>query len=82
MRLFAALMGLLMLVSSAFALDTEGKVANVDPEKLTITLDNGQTYKLPSEMDVSAIEPGMSVILAYREVEDGVKQITDMLLPE
>ncbi|MEQ9247191.1 MAG: DUF1344 domain-containing protein [Nitratireductor sp.] len=47
-----------------------------------MTLDNGQTYKLPSEMDVSAIEPGMSVILAYREVEDGVKQITDMLLPE
>ena len=82
MRILAAVTGLLMFTSSAFALDTEGKVANVDPENLTITLDNGQTYKLPSEMDISAIEPGMSVIVAYREVDNGVKQITDMLLPD
>ncbi|WP_295813426.1 DUF1344 domain-containing protein [uncultured Nitratireductor sp.] len=82
MRIFAAAIGLLMLASSAFALDAEGTVANVDPENLTITLENGQTYKLPSEMDVSAVEPGMDVILAYREVDNGEKQITDMLLPE
>ncbi|CAN0653571.1 DUF1344 domain-containing protein [Nitratireductor aquimarinus] len=82
MRIFAAAVGLLMLASSAFALDAEGKVRNVDPDNLTITLENGQTYKLPSEMDVSAIQPGMEVVLAYREVDNGVKQITDMLLPE
>ncbi|MFC5584086.1 DUF1344 domain-containing protein [Nitratireductor kimnyeongensis] len=82
MRIFAAALGLLLLVSSAFALDTEGRVANVDPENLTITLENGQIFKLPAEMDVSAIEPGMSVIVAYREVDNGVKQITDMLLPD
>ncbi len=82
MRIFAAVGGLLMLVSAAFALDTEGRITNVDPEKLTITLENGETYRLPGEMDVSAIETGMTVILAYREVENGVRQITDMLLPD
>ncbi|WP_367715510.1 DUF1344 domain-containing protein [Nitratireductor sp. GISD-1A_MAKvit] len=82
MRIFAAVGGLFMLVSSALALDAEGTIKNVDTDKLTITLENGETYRLPGEMDVTAVETGMSVILAYREVDNGVRQITDMLLPE
>ncbi|MCR4266728.1 DUF1344 domain-containing protein [Nitratireductor sp. ZSWI3] len=82
MRIVAAAVVLCALVFPALAADAEGTVTKVDQENLTITLENGQTYKLPAEMDASVIEPGMDVVIAYRDVENGEKQITDMVLPE
>ncbi|EKF41357.1 DUF1344 domain-containing protein [Nitratireductor indicus] len=82
MRIPAAAFALFMFALPALAADAEGKVTKVDEDNLTITLENGQTYKLPSEMDISVIQPGMEVVLAYREGDKGVKQITDMVLPE
>jgi hypothetical protein len=46
---------------------------------MTIVLDDGKTYKLPPEMDMSGIAEGVEVIIAY-EAKDGVNQITDMLI--
>ena len=82
MRKLAAALALCAFAFPALAADVEGKITKIDQENLTITLENGQTYKLPTEMDVSVIEQGMDVVVAYREVDNGVKQITDMLLPE
>jgi hypothetical protein len=48
---------------------------------LTITLDNGNSYKLPGEFDVEAIKEGMLVLLAYDKVGDQ-NMITDMELSE
>lgn len=81
MRLAAAALALTLLAAPAFAADTEGTIESIDTDKMTITLDDGQTYKLPQEMDISGIEQGMDVVLAYREANGGQRQITDMVLP-
>ena len=77
----AALAAILAISVPAFAGDAEGRIKSVDTEKMTVTLDDGKTYKLPAEMDVSAVEPGLTILLAY-DVVDGVNQITDLELSE
>jgi outer membrane lipoprotein SlyB len=69
----------MLMTAGALAADTEGEVRQVNPEDMTITLDDGKTYKLPAEMDVTAIAEGATVIIAY-DSRDGVNQITDMLI--
>jgi hypothetical protein len=70
-----------LAVSPAFAADDEGKIADVDAEALTITLDNGNTYKLSVEFDVEALQEGMEVVLAYDTVA-GEKMVTDLVTYE
>ena len=82
MRIPAALLCLVLLAAPPLAADTEGTIAAIDTESMTITLEDGATYKLPPEMDVSAIADGMEVVIAYRVNENGERQITDMFLPE
>lgn len=79
--LTAALATFLALSASAFAGDAEGRIRSVDTQKMTVTLDDGKTYKLPAEMDMSAVEPGMTILVAF-DVVDGVNQITDMEISE
>ena len=69
----------LMSVALAFAGQVEGKIKKIDQDNLTITLDDGKSYKLPGEFDVESIQEGMDVVLAYDEV-GGVKLITDIVL--
>lgn len=82
MRIAALIASLFLMAGPALAADTEGLVKSVNQEKMTITLEDGETYKLPGEMDVSAIAEGMDIVIAYRELDNGEKQITDMVLPE
>ena len=77
--LAAALM--LSTIAGASAAEAEGKVKAVDRDNLTITLENGNSYKLPGEFDVDAIQEGMVVLLAYDKIGDQ-NMITDMQLPE
>lgn len=78
-KVLAALVASLAITATAVAADADGKVTKVDPEQMTIVLDDGKTYKLPDEMDMSVIAEGVEVIIAY-EPKDGVNQITDMLI--
>jgi Cu/Ag efflux protein CusF len=71
----------LMMSTAAFAAEAEGTIQAIDTEKLTITLDDGKSYKLPGEFDVGALKEGMDVLLAYDEVS-GENLITDMELSE
>lgn len=77
----SALTALLLASAAAFADQAEGTIQSVDGEKLTITLENGETYKLPGEVDMTGIEPGIQIVIAFDDVE-GVKQITDMAVIE
>lgn len=82
MRSFiGAIVAVLTLSTAAFAAEAEGQIKAIDKEKLTITLDNGKSYKLPGEFDVDALKEGMEVLLAYDKVGDE-NLITDMQLPE
>lgn len=61
--------------------DDEGTIARVNIEEQTITLDNGNTYRLPGEFNTEALTEGAEVVIAYDTVE-GVKQITDIVIYE
>ena len=66
---------------AAYAADDEGKIKRVDREAMTITLDNGNTYKLSGEFDVEALQEGVEVVLAYDTV-GGEKLVTDLVVYE
>lgn len=68
---------LALMTGHAFADEAEGAITAVDATAYTMTLDNGESYKLPDEFDITLIGEGMRVALAYDEV-DGAKLITDM----
>lgn len=75
----AGLLGLTL--STALAAQADGVIKSVDSDTLTITLDDGKTYKLPPEIDMDGIKVGVSVVIAYDKVE-GQNQITDMDFPQ
>lgn len=79
--LLAAAMALLALSTAGFAAEAEGQIKKIDTEKLTITLDDGKSYKLPGEFDVDSLKEGMEVLIAYDQI-GGENLITDMELPE
>lgn len=79
--LTGALAAALMFSTAAFAAEAEGKIAAVDTDNLTITLENGKSYKLPGEFDVDAVKEGMHALIAYDKVGDE-NMITDMELTE
>ena len=79
--LLGAVAAALMMTAGAHAAEAEGQVKSVDRDKLTITLSDGKSYKLPGEFDLEAIHEGMDVLLAYEKI-DGENVITDMDLTQ
>jgi Cu/Ag efflux protein CusF len=79
--LIGTMIATLMLSGAAYAAEVAGQIKKVDIDQLTITLDNGKSYKLPGELDVSTLKEGMEIVLAYDEV-GGENVITDMDLSE
>ena len=60
----------------ALAGEARGAIITVDADAMQMTLDNGVTYTLPPEFDVTLITPGMIVALAHED--DAAKTVTDM----
>ena len=80
-RMLGALAALLMLSGYTLAAEAEGHIKKIDRDKMTITLDDGKSYKLPGETDMDGIKEGMDVVLAYDKV-DGENLVTDMQTSE
>mgnify|MGYP000933940603 CR=1 FL=1 len=84
-RTIIAAAAMALAAGLAQAADDEGKIAQVDAEALTITLENGNTYKLSAEFDVEAalhaVRPicedvrdrGAEALYAAAERFDGVR---------
>ncbi len=79
--LLAALTATLVFTGAALAAQAEGHIKKIDGDNLTITLDDGKSYKLPGEFDMTSIKEGMEVLIAYDKI-GGENLITDMELPE
>jgi hypothetical protein len=78
----AAFAAILISIGTVFASSSdEGRITAIDPETMVITLDNGNTYRLPGEFNMEAIEVGTEVFVAYDQI-DGQRQITDMDIME
>ena len=80
-RATAVLAAFLISAVTAFAAQTEGQIRKIDSDAFTITLDDGKSYKLPGEFDISDITEGTTVVVAY-DVVGGVNLITDMEIAE
>ncbi|UVK41720.1 DUF1344 domain-containing protein [Mesorhizobium sp. AR10] len=79
--LIGAVAAALLISTAAFAGQTEGLIKNVDKDALTLTLEDGKSYKLNAETDLDALKPGMDIVIAY-DVTNGENVVTDMELPD
>ncbi|MGY6708647.1 MAG: DUF1344 domain-containing protein [Rhizobiaceae bacterium] len=77
----AAFAAFLATSGLANAANDEGQITAIDTDAMTITLDNGNTYRLPGEFNIEAIDVGSQVLIAFDQV-DGRRQITDMDIME
>jgi len=71
----------LLISTAALAAQTEGLIKKIDRNSLTITLDDGKTYKMNAETDIDSLKEGMDIVIAY-DVTDGENVVTDMQLPD
>lgn len=79
--LIGAVAATLLLSTAALAGQTEGLIKKIDKDALTLTLDDGKSYKLNAETDLDALKPGMDIVIAY-DVTNGENVVTDMQLPD
>ncbi|MDP3899431.1 MAG: DUF1344 domain-containing protein [Mesorhizobium sp.] len=78
--LTGAIAAILMFSGVAFAANAEGKIARLDKETMTLTLDDGASYKLSEEFSVEDYSEGMSVMISYDTI-DG-KKIVLQIIPD
>ena len=81
MRILLSAVAAFMMSAVAHAAEVEGQIKSIDREKLTITLDDGKSYKLPGEFDVDSLSEGMDILFAYDEI-GGENLITDIAMTE
>ncbi len=80
-KITGILLALMLTGGLAYAGDADGKITAIDRDAMTIVLEDGNTYKLPSELDPETILEGMEVLIAFDTV-NGENMITDMELFE
>ncbi len=66
----AALLG---AVSIANAADVSGTIQSIDTSGKTITLDNGQTFQLGTDVDASTLKVGEKVTVTYTGSGDSMQ---------
>ncbi|WJH39197.1 DUF1344 domain-containing protein [Aliirhizobium terrae] len=58
------------LNSWAQSADIEATIKAVDVKALSLTLDDGKTYKVPEEFNFEGLEAGVKVLIFYTMVDD------------
>lgn len=79
--LFGAVAATMLISTAAFAAQTEGLIKKIDKDTLTITLDDGKSYRMNAETDIDSLKVGMDIVIAY-DVTNGENVVTDMELPD
>jgi Protein of unknown function (DUF1344). len=57
--------------------DVEATIQSVDVNELSLTLDDGKTYKVPEEFNFEGLESGVKVLVFYTEI-DGNRVVDDL----
>jgi hypothetical protein len=65
------------LNSWAQSVDVEATIKAVDAKALSLTLDDGKTYKVPEEFNFEGLKAGVKVLVFYT-VMDGNRIIDDL----
>ncbi|MBC2772919.1 DUF1344 domain-containing protein [Rhizobium sp. AQ_MP] len=75
---FLATAGFLFPVSAfAGSADVESTIRDVNVDGMSLVLEDGKTYAVPSEFNFEGLEPGQKVIVFYTEV-DGKRVVDDL----
>ena len=56
---------------SALAAEASGTIASIDASAGTVTLEDGQTFVLPADVDAASLNAGAEVTITYEESSDG-----------
>jgi hypothetical protein len=73
-KLMIAASAAAMLAASSFAAlaeEAKGTIQAIDPAAGTVTLADGQTFKLPAEFDAASLQVGQDVTITYEAGADG-----------
>jgi Cu/Ag efflux protein CusF len=65
------------LNSWAQSADVEATIKTVDVNALSLTLDDGKTYKVPEEFNFEGLKAGVKVLVFYTLV-DGSRMVDDI----
>ncbi|WP_117191026.1 DUF1344 domain-containing protein [Rhizobium terrae] len=65
------------LNSWAQSADVEATIKSVDVRALSLTLDDGKTYKVPEEFNFEGLKSGVKVLVFYTVV-DGSRLVDDL----
>jgi outer membrane lipoprotein SlyB len=72
--------GLLALSSlAALADEAQGAITSIDPTAMTVTLDDGNTYKLPASVDAASLQVGAKVTIQYSTDASGKLEATEIV---
>lgn len=77
-RIALAAAALFAFVTAAAAATAEGTIASIDKATMTLTLDDGNAYKLSEEFVIEDYSKGMSVTISYDEI-DGEKIVLQII---
>lgn len=75
--LLAATNLLMPINSFAQSVDVEGTISKIDANGLSITLNDGKTYRVPEEFNFEGLKAGVKVVVFYTEV-DGKGVVDDL----
>ncbi len=64
-----ALAALLLFAGQALAANAEGTIKSIDRASLTLTLDDGEKFKLSEEFNFEDYSVGMDVTIQYDEIK-------------
>ena len=73
----------LLAASSLLAVADEatGSITAVDPTAMTLTLDDGNTYTLPADVDAASLQVGAKVIIEFSKDDSG-KMVATAVTPQ
>lgn len=73
-KLIIAASAAAMLAASTvagYAAEAKGAITAIDPAAGTVTLADGQVFKLPAEFDAASLQVGQDVTITYEQGADG-----------
>ena len=62
---------------AGYAAEAKGAITAIDPAAGTVTLADGQTYKLPAQFDAASLQVGQDVTITYDQGADRSNTATE-----
>ena len=79
-RIALAAAALFAFAVAAFAATAEGTIASIDKSTMTLTLNDGSSYKLSEEFVTEDYAEGMDVVISYDEING--EKIVLQIIPD